>query len=101
MRDEPPLSLAAPDAAGWMQIVGVIADKRDDGLRKPIVSEAFLPFTISMHMWTQILVRSEVSPLTLVHAIGLKVNALDADQQINGHIDDLDHWITNQQEYEQ
>jgi len=101
MRDEPPLSLAAPDAAGWMQIVGVIADKRDDGLRKPIVPEAFLPFTISMHMWTQILVRSEVSPLTLVHAIGLKVNALDADQQINGHIDDLDHWITNQQEYEQ
>ena len=101
MRDEPPLSLAAPDAAGWLQIVGVIADKRDDGLRKPIVPEAFLPFTISMHMWTQILVRSEVSPLTLVHAIGLKVNALDADQQINGHIDDLDHWITNQQEYEQ
>jgi putative ABC transport system permease protein len=101
MRDEPPLSLAAPDAAGWMQIVGVIADKRDDGLRKPIVPEAFLPFTISMHMWTQILVRSEVSPLTLVHAIGLKVNALDADQQINGNIDDLDHWITNQQEYEQ
>jgi predicted permease len=101
MRDEPPLSLAAPDAAGWMQIVGVIADKRDDGLRKPIVPEAFLPFTISMHMWTQILVRSEVSPLTLVHAIGLKVNALDADQQINGHIDDLDHWISNQQEYEQ
>ena len=50
MRDEPPLSLAAPDAAGWMQIVGVIADKRDDGLRKPIVPEAFLPFTISMHM---------------------------------------------------
>jgi putative ABC transport system permease protein len=101
MRDEPPFNLAAPDPTGWLQIVGVIADKRDDGLRKPIVPEAFLPFTISMHMWTQILVRSEVSPLTLVHAIGLKVNALDADQQISGQIDDLDHWITNQQEYEQ
>ncbi len=100
MHDEPPFNVAAPDPTGWMQIVGVIADKRDDGLRKPIVPEAFLPFTVSMRMWTQILVRSEVSPLTLVHAIALKVNELDADQQVNGQIDDLEHWITNQQEYE-
>ena len=101
MRDEPPFNLTAPGATGWMQIVGIIADKRDDGLRKPIAPEAFLPFTISMRMWTQILVRSEVSPLTLLHAIGLKVNALDADQQIAGQVEDLEHWITGQQEYEQ
>src|SRR5271155_3223187 len=41
MRDEPPFNLAAPEATGWLQIVGVIMDKRDDGLRKPIVPEAF------------------------------------------------------------
>ena len=32
--------------------------------------KSFVPYTISMGMYTQILVRSEVSPLTLVHAIG-------------------------------
>ena len=52
--------LTAPGSDDWLQIVGVVADKRDDGLMKPIVPETFVPYTLSMHMWTQILVRSEV-----------------------------------------
>jgi putative ABC transport system permease protein len=101
IKDEPPFNLAAPGADGWLQIVGVIADKRDDGLRKPIQPEAFLPWTLSMRMFTQILVRSEVSPLSLLHAIGLEITAIDPDQQVAGDVQDLDHWITDQQEYEQ
>jgi ABC-type antimicrobial peptide transport system permease subunit len=31
----------------------------------------------------------------------VQVNAIDPDQQINGQVEDLDHWITDQQEYEQ
>jgi ABC-type lipoprotein release transport system permease subunit len=85
----------------WLQIVGIIADKRDDGLRNPILPEAFVPFTLSMRVWTQILVRSDVPPLSLLHAIGVQVNAIDPDQQINGQVEDLDHWITDQQENEQ
>jgi ABC-type antimicrobial peptide transport system permease subunit len=84
-----------------MQIVGIIADKRDDGLRNPIVPEIFVPYTVSMGVWTQILVRSDSSPLRLLHAIGMQVNAVDTDQQINGDVQDLEHWIKNQQEYEQ
>lgn len=100
LKDEPPFELAATGADGWLQVVGVIADKRDDGLSKPILPEAFLPFTLSMHMWTQILVRAEVSPLTLLHAVGLQVNSLDADQQVNAGVEDLEHWISGQQEWE-
>jgi len=101
MRDEPPFNLAAPAATGWLQIVGVIIDKRDDGLRKPIVPEAFVPYLLSMRMWTQILVRSQVPPLSLLHAVGAEVNSIDADQQISGQVEDLEHWITDQQEWEQ
>jgi ABC-type antimicrobial peptide transport system permease subunit len=54
-----------------------------------------------MRVWTQILVRSDVPPLSLLHAIGVQVNSLDPDQQVDGHVEDLDHWITGQQEYEQ
>ena len=90
--------LTAPDGAGWLQIVGVIADKRDDGLRKPIQPEVFVPYTLSMRMGTQILVRSEVSPLSLLHAVAAQVNSVDPDQQINGQVQDLEHWITNQPE---
>jgi predicted permease len=101
LQDVPPYNLTAPDGSGWLQIVGVVADKLDDGLRKPIKPEVFLPYTISMGMYTQILVRSEVSPLTLLHAVGAQVNSVDADQQINGQVLDLEHWITTQPEVQQ
>jgi putative ABC transport system permease protein len=102
MKDEPPYTLVAKGAEGdWLQIVGVVADKRDDGLRKPILPEAFIPYTLSMRMWTQILVRSDVPPLSLLHAVGLQVSSVDPDQQINGQVEDLQHWITDQQEFEQ
>ncbi len=101
MKDEPPYTICASGADSWLQIVGIIADKRDDGLRNPILPEAFVPYTLSMRVWTQILVRSEVPPLSLLHAVGLQVNSVDSEQQINGQVQDLDHWITGLQEYEQ
>src|SRR6202140_1284902 len=101
MKDEPPFTTAAPGSDSWLQIVGIIVDKRDDGLRNPILPEVFVPYTLSMRVWTQILVRSEGPPLSLLHAVGVQVNSLDPDQQINGQVEDLDHWITGQQEYEQ
>jgi putative ABC transport system permease protein len=101
IKDEPPFVLSATGPDSWLQIVGIIADKRDDGLRKPILPEAFVPFTLSMRMYTQILVRSEVPPLSLLHAIGMQVNAIDPDQQIGGQVEDLDHWISDLQDYQQ
>jgi predicted permease len=98
---QPPYNLAPPGGVGWLQIVGVVADKLDDGLRKPIQPEVFLPFTMHMGMYTQILVRSEVSPLTLLRSVGAQVNSVDADQQIDGTVLDLEHWITTQPEIQQ
>lgn len=101
MKSEPPYRTTAAESDSWLQIVGVIADKRDDGLRNPILPEVFVPYTLSMGMWTQILVRSEQSPLKLLHSVGAEVNVIDSEQQINGQVRDLDHWISSQQEYEQ
>ena len=101
MKSEPPFVLLPPGDVPWLVIVGVVADKRDDGLRKPVLPEAFVPYTLSMRMWTQILVRSEGSPLALLHAIGRQVNSVDADQQISGQVQDLEHWIQAQQEWQQ
>jgi predicted permease len=101
LKNEPPYNLSASGADQWLEIVGVVADKRDDGLRKPILPEAFVPFTLSMRMWTQILVRSEVSPLTLLHTVGTQVNSIDRDQQISGNVNDLEQWIRNEREWQQ
>jgi predicted permease len=95
----PPFFLTAHGSEGWLLIVGVVADKRNDGLSKPILPEAFVPYTMAMTMYTQILVRSQVPPLTLLHAVRAKVNSIDHDQQTNGNVKDLEHWIMDEPEW--
>jgi len=100
LHSEPPYNLMAPGADGaWLQIVGVTGDKLNDGLSKPILPEAFIPYTLAMRMYTQILVKSDVSPLSLLHAVAAKINTVDHDQQVNGHVKDLDQWIQNEPEW--
>ncbi len=98
---EPPFRLTAPGADDWMQIVGIIADKRDDGLRNPVKPEVFLPFTMAMGTYTQILVRSDVPPLSLLHAVAAQVNAVDPDQQVITGVENLEQWIRDQPEWQQ
>jgi putative ABC transport system permease protein len=100
MKDEPPYSPAASGADGWLQIVGVIADVRDDGLRNPIKPAIYVPYTLQMRMFTQILVRTRVAPLSVLHDIRARLVTLDREQQVMP-VRDLDAWITNLQEYSQ
>jgi ABC-type antimicrobial peptide transport system permease subunit len=99
LQSEPPFHLMAPGADGWLLIVGVVADKRDDGLAKPILPEVFVPYTLSMRMWTQFLVRTEGSPLALLHSIRQKINSVDHDQQTFSNPHDLDQWIRDEPEW--
>jgi putative ABC transport system permease protein len=95
----PPFRLTAPGVENGFLIVGVVGDKLDDGLSKPILPEVFVPYTVAMGMYTQILVRSQGAPLALLHAVRAKVNSIDHDQQTNGDVRDLEHWITRMPEY--
>jgi predicted permease len=101
MQEAPPFNLVAPGGDGWLRIIGVIEDKRDDGLSKPILPEAFIPYTLTMRMWTQILVRTKVPPMTLLHGMQKAIVAVNGDQQVAGNPQDLEQWISHQQEYEQ
>ena len=81
--DRPPGTLSAANIAdSWLQIVGIVGDARNDGLRNPIKPAVYVPYTLRMWKWTQILVRSEVPPLTLVHAVAAQVAAVNPEQQI-------------------
>jgi len=99
LHDEPPFNLLAPGASGNLLIVGVVQDKLDDGLAKPILPEAFVPFTLRLRMGTQILVRTSGPPLRLLHAVSAKVNSIDHDQQTNAGVEDLEHWIQDEPEW--
>ena len=98
--DRPPSSPAAPNANGWLQIIGVVNDVRDDGLRNPIKPAIYVPYTLSMRMFTQILVRTSVPPLSILHDIRERLVQIDREQQVM-EVQDLQAWITGLPEYSQ
>jgi predicted permease len=100
LKDQPPYQRAAAGSDGWFQIIGIAADVRDDGLRNPIKPQLYVPFTSQMWMFTQILVRTRIAPLSLLHDIRAQIVQIDPEQQVM-RVRDLDQWITRLEEYAQ
>jgi len=100
LKDEPPYSPAAAGADGWIQIIGVVADARNDGLRNPIKAAFYVPYTLKMRMFTQILVRTRVPSLSILRDVRSKLAGVDREQQVM-RVRDLQGWITNLPEYAQ
>ncbi len=92
-------SPAAPGADGNLQIIGIVADARNDGLRKPIKPGIYVPYTLRMWMFTQILVRTKVPPESLLHDFRAQIIQVDPDQQIIRQARDLEGWITQEDDY--
>jgi putative ABC transport system permease protein len=91
-------TLVVPGSNGWLQVIGVTADALDDGLDKPTKPAIYLPYTVNMWMWTQILVRSQVDPRTLTHNVKQVIVSINPDQQATLWEDGaLETWIHNQQ----
>ncbi len=101
LKGEPPFQLAVEGSNSWLQVIGIVGNARDDGLRNPIKPAVFLPYTISMPAWTQLLVRTRVPPLKILRAVREQIHTVDPDQQASRNIRDLDGWITGQPEWEQ
>ena len=101
LKAEPPFNLAVAGSDSWFQIIGIVGDARDDGLRNPIKPSIFVPFTIMMPQYTQILVRTTASPLRILRAVREQIHSVDPDQQAARNVRDLDGWITTQPEWEQ
>ena len=99
LKGEPPLMLTVPESDGWIQIVGVVGDAFDDGLGKPIKPGIYVPYTVAIPMWTQILVRSKVPPLSILTGVRQQIQSVDADQQAEGHVRSLEDWIATQPEW--
>ena len=99
LKNEPPHTLTAPGADGWLQIVGVVADALDDGLDQPVKPAVFMPYGTLMWMHSQILVRGRSNPGALLHSIRQQIVAVNPDQQAYGQSNDLETWIRNEPEW--
>ena len=99
LKAEPLYAPAAPGSDDWLQIIGVVADVRDDGLRNPIKPAVYIPYTLKMWMFTQVLVRTHIPPLSVLRDIRAQIVQVDPDQQVISDVRDLEGWITNLPEY--
>ncbi len=100
LKDEPPQAPAAPGSNGWLPIVGIVADARDDGLRKPVKAAVYVPYTLRLVVFTQILVRTHQDPLSILKTVRAQLIRVDPEQQAM-RVRDLEGWITHQREWEQ
>jgi len=98
-----PATILSPPRIGasWLQIVGIVEDARNDGLRNPPRPAVFVPYTLSMGENTEILVRSQTSPAVLLHAIHERLRTISPDQQTSANIDDLETRLTFESEWQQ
>lgn len=99
LKPEPPYLLTAPGSDSWMQVIGVVGNALNNGLDKPVDPAIFMPYSISMNMYTQILIRSRVEPQSILHSVRQQIAAVNPDQQAGGQPDDLETWIKNEPEY--
>jgi len=100
LKDQPPYTRTASGSDGWMQIIGIVADSRNDGLRNAVKPAVYVPFTLNMWMFTQILVRTRIAPLALLHDVRAQIVQVDPEQQVM-QVRDLHAWITRLDEYGQ
>jgi predicted permease len=100
LKDEPPYQRTAAGSDRWMQIIGIVADSRNDGLRNATMPAVYVPFTVNMWMFTQILVRTRTAPLALLHDVRAQIAQVDPEQQVM-EVRDLNAWITRLDEYAQ
>jgi len=67
----------AAGSDGWFEVVGVIADFRNDGMLSPAAPEAFLPYTVSASGERSIFVRTAGEPLASLEAVRREIWAVD------------------------
>ena len=99
LKSEPPYFQAVPDSNNWLLVIGVVADARDNGLRNPVKPAVFVPFSLAVRVWTQILVRTHTEPLATLNRVRGAVKSVDPDQQVFGQTRDLQQWIERMPEY--
>ena len=59
------------------EIVGVVADARNQGLRDPIMPEAFIPYTTTGNFERGVLVRTTGAPMAMLNAVRTEIWAVD------------------------
>lgn len=83
----PDQAVANPD----FEIVGVVADAKNDGIRDPVRPEMFIPYTVTGNYFRGIMVKTAKDPLPMVNAVKREIWAVDSSVAVafTGSLDDF------------
>jgi len=84
-----PLMIGSPSSDGWRQVVGMVADSRNDGVNHPAVPAVYVPYTTYMYPFAQFEIRTQGEPLAYLPAVREAVQSVASDQQVSNGVFDL------------
>ncbi len=76
-------TLEAPGNDRWVQVAGVVGDTPNNGLREPVSSAVYVPYTLVANDAFDLIVRTEGNPLAFVRQIREQIHGIDGDQMVN------------------
>jgi predicted permease len=62
----------------WFEVVGVVADVKNQGLQDPVLPEVWIPYTITGSALRGILVRTSGEPMSMLNSVRREVWATDS-----------------------
>lgn len=99
LSNRPPATFAAAGSDGWMSIIGVVDDARNDGLDRPVKPEIYLPYSCYMIDFEQIFVRTQADPKTIETAVRRQIARIDPVQQVSFPVVSMMERIEQQSEW--
>lgn len=97
---DPPNQICAPGSDQWLEVVGIVGDSLNDGLRNPVKPAAYLPYTFRMNMYGQMVVKTRVNPLAMLRIFRARVQEVDSEQQIMNGAISLEEGIEQEQDWQ-
>jgi predicted permease len=94
-----PRSVAVEGSDGWLPVIGVVADARNDGLDKPVKPEIYVPYSLYLIDFVQILVHTQGEPLALESAIRQQIASVNPGQQVSYPVISMTDRIEHQSEW--
>jgi predicted permease len=94
--DDRPLTAVSPQSGEWRQIIGIVADSRNEGLERPASPAIYVPYTTFMWNSTRFLVRTSSSPLASVQAIRKALQSVNPEQRVAAEAGDLEEGLQHQ-----
>jgi predicted permease len=99
LKNHPPRVVAVDGSDGWLPIIGVVGDARNDGLDKPVKPEIYVPYSLYLIDFEQILVHTQGDPLALESAVRRQIAAINPGQQVSYPVISMQERIEHQSEW--